>query len=125
VCIPGGFGILGDYDAEGVDLSLTDVDVDPVPLRPVVVRPFLLDKTEFTVGRFRLLLLSGGVPATVTMPGAEDPAHNPFCTWLGRPADASHKAARCRRKRSGSTPRVGAASGAATRGGMKIRVAAR
>jgi formylglycine-generating enzyme required for sulfatase activity len=88
VCIPGGFSILGDYAAVGIDEGLTKVNVDPVPLRPVVLRPFLLDKTEFTVGRFRALVRSGGVPPGM-MPQEPSSGVHSYCTWLGAD-DGSH-----------------------------------
>jgi formylglycine-generating enzyme required for sulfatase activity len=56
VCIPGGFSLLGmpALDSGGTDLSL-----ELVPLRPVQLSPFFIDKTEFTVGRLRALLNAG------------------------------------------------------------------
>jgi formylglycine-generating enzyme required for sulfatase activity len=88
VCIPGGFFILGDAN----DLGLGETpEYEPVPLRPIVMSPFQLDKTEFTVGRFRALVQSGQLgnvmlPTPMTPP---DPNDNQFCTWLG-PSNASH-----------------------------------
>jgi hypothetical protein len=81
VCIPGGFSILGSTVLAG---SSDQFGFDPVPLRPVVVSPFYLDTTEYTVRRFRSLLAKhqyhGTMPALAGM--------NPFCTWLGT-ADTS------------------------------------
>jgi formylglycine-generating enzyme required for sulfatase activity len=87
LCIRGGFSIVGDPSGQGVDPGLTIVDINPVPLRPVVLRPFLLDKTEFTVGRFRTLALAGALPAGTDMPCGTD--CYPYCTWLGA-ADGSN-----------------------------------
>jgi formylglycine-generating enzyme required for sulfatase activity len=88
VCIPGGFSILGDYTAVGIDEGISKLNVDPVPLRPVVLRPFLLDKTEFTVGRFRDLVRSGRIPSGMIPRGA-NPGVDSYCTWLSTD-DGSH-----------------------------------
>jgi formylglycine-generating enzyme required for sulfatase activity len=81
ICIPGGFTVLGDPALWGVadGLSLEDA----LPLRPVIVSPFLLDATEVTVGRVRALLQAGmsiGAP-----PRLKDPADTEwtYCTFLG------------------------------------------
>jgi formylglycine-generating enzyme required for sulfatase activity len=74
VCIPGGFGFLGDLDL------LIDGGDEPRPLRPVIVAPFWIDEHEVTVAEFR------AVASTITAPAPElhDPAHPiaRFCTWL-------------------------------------------
>jgi formylglycine-generating enzyme required for sulfatase activity len=80
VCIKGGFTILGDYDAVGANAG--DPYVETVPLRPVIVRPFLLDQTEFTVQRFRLLV-SAGALSGAAMPMERGAGDDAFCTWLG------------------------------------------
>jgi formylglycine-generating enzyme required for sulfatase activity len=81
VCIPGGFSILGELSLSG---SSDQTGYDPVPLRPVIVSPFLLDTNEFSVGRFRTLVTSGkftgALPTTGT--GFSGPDAN-FCSWLG------------------------------------------
>lgn len=65
VCIPGGAFLLGDT------LALTDRDFRTRPERMRVVAPFLLDRYEFTVARYREALRRGFVPA------GEDPRPNP------------------------------------------------
>jgi formylglycine-generating enzyme required for sulfatase activity len=85
VCIPGGVTFLGDT-------RLTEADslfqVPAVPLRPVAVSAFFLDKDEFTVGRLRPIVsrLSAGAP-----PGASSKAGETDCTWLG-PDDSTNDA---------------------------------
>ncbi len=61
--------------------------VDPVPLRPVVVSAFRIDRREFTVGRFRSLVLDGRV--TSPLPKLVDESHpfDVFCTWRGEQDD--------------------------------------
>ena len=83
VCIPGGFSILGDYDAAGADVLVATEE--PFPLHPVLVSPFLLDKYEFTVGRFRRLVQSGAFSADVAQPTMPTPGDSLLadCTWLG------------------------------------------
>jgi formylglycine-generating enzyme required for sulfatase activity len=82
ICIRGGFTLLGDQElvgyADGVQYKL-----DPVPLRAVVVSPFLIDRTEYTVGRLRALLARPGV--TQSLPDARGAPSTRFrdCTWLG------------------------------------------
>jgi formylglycine-generating enzyme required for sulfatase activity len=87
VCIPGGFSILGETGLAGQ----TDTHgYDPVPLRPVAVSPFFLDKTEYTVGRFRALLARGTFQGDIpTASNGTDPATSNFCTYLG-PSDATN-----------------------------------
>jgi formylglycine-generating enzyme required for sulfatase activity len=81
VCIPGGFTILGELEFAG---QADTFGVDPVPLRPVVVSPFFLDATEYTVGRFRALLARTTFnEAWPQMNNGNDPATSNFCTWRG------------------------------------------
>lgn len=86
VCIPGGAGVLGEAQLAA---PLTDGIAPAYPLVPVVMTPFWMDRTEFTVGRLRRLveqeLYSG------TMPELHDPEHTvqALCSWLG-PEDAAH-----------------------------------
>ncbi len=82
-CIAGGFDILGDTTGVG----LMRPPSDPVPYRPVLVSPFALDTLEFTVGRFRQLVLTGKYKGD--MPIAQSEVDS--CTWLG-PNDASNDA---------------------------------
>ncbi len=86
VCIAGGFTIMGDLNDVGATAFMPSEE--PVPLRPAIVGPFLLDKYEFTVGRMRALVQSGSIiaPPTTYDPTDESTA---WCTWLG-PNDASN-----------------------------------
>jgi len=88
VCIPGGVTFLGDLRLARSDNAETTLPA--VPLRPVALRPFFLDVTEFTVGRFRSLAsrIKGTMPS---MPNPTGPLPTVFCTWLG-PSDASNDA---------------------------------
>jgi formylglycine-generating enzyme required for sulfatase activity len=80
VCVPGGFFVLGDLNAVG---DGDTIDEETVPLRPVIVSPFLVDKYEFTVGRFRTLVNSGSFVGTMPIERQpSDPTYQ-FCTWLG------------------------------------------
>lgn len=77
VCVPGGFAILGDPNSVGLDPSEF---VDSWPPLPVLVSSYWMDKTEFTVGRYRQLLASGaysGPAPVLRSPG------DPECSWLG------------------------------------------
>lgn len=80
-CVPGGATILGDPLFENVV-----GDVSTVPRRPVLLSPFQMDTTEFTVGRYRRLLARGAV---TEVPGARGASGvgSEYCTWLG-PNDA-------------------------------------
>jgi formylglycine-generating enzyme required for sulfatase activity len=77
VCIPGGAFLMGDT------LALTDLEFKSQPERVRVVEPFLLDKYELTVGRYREALRRGLVP----IPGGIIENDAPFrvgvaaCTW--------------------------------------------
>jgi formylglycine-generating enzyme required for sulfatase activity len=82
VCIPGGFTILGERIAAGK----TEMQVEaPVPLRPVVISPFLMDRFEYTVGRFRRLVASNSF--TEELPDLRDTTNSESpsaqCTWIG------------------------------------------
>jgi formylglycine-generating enzyme required for sulfatase activity len=81
LCIPGGFSIVGESGLAG---QSDTHGYDPVPLRPAVVSPFFLDKTEYTVGRFRSLLARGTYQGDMpTASNGTDPTTSNFCTWLG------------------------------------------
>ena len=80
-CIPGGFFILGDLDAVGAGYTTA---YEPVPLRPVVVSPFLLDQDEFTVGKLRALVGSGAFSGALPTPATPADQYEQFCTWLGK-----------------------------------------
>jgi len=77
VCIPGSYSIVGDDllagIADGKDL------LDASPPHPVIVRPFWLDRTEFTVGRLRELVKSGAFADELPRTASEEAD----CTWLG------------------------------------------
>jgi formylglycine-generating enzyme required for sulfatase activity len=79
-CILGGFSILGDIKLAGVPT----IAEQALPLRPVVISPFRMDKLEFTVGRYRALIQSGyklrEVPPTVAVSGG---GPNAYCTYIG------------------------------------------
>lgn len=81
LCVPGGFTILGEAAFEGVGDGY--YDLDPIPLRPVLVSPFHLDRTEVTVGRFRELLndgkFSGVMPISRDDPSIDDSG---FCSFI-------------------------------------------
>jgi formylglycine-generating enzyme required for sulfatase activity len=83
VCIPGGFSVLGDPVLSGF---ATDVSLDAVPQKPVLVSPFFMDKTELTVGRFRELVVEGNIHGTLP---AVRSTSEPNATWLG-PYDSSN-----------------------------------
>jgi formylglycine-generating enzyme required for sulfatase activity len=76
-CISGGYSTMGDPRFAGVADPFTE---DAIPLRPVVVSPFYLDRLEFTVGRLRALV-DGGYAGP--LPDLNDPNHpeRRFCTW--------------------------------------------
>ncbi len=57
-CVPGGIGILG---APALRAASSNEEA-PVPLRPVHVRAFYIDKTEYTVGRY---VAHGGLAASL------------------------------------------------------------
>ncbi len=80
VCIPGGYDVLGDTTLLGFDAP----GEDPLPLRPVLVRALYMDKTEYTVGRFRAKLAQGFVPPS-GMPATPVPGGLlRDCTYRGR-----------------------------------------
>jgi formylglycine-generating enzyme required for sulfatase activity len=85
ICVPGGFDIMGDATAVGYGAVIDD----PLPYRPTIVSPFLMDVHEMTVGRFRQLAVSGKYAGT--MPTTQTPSDSSlqFCTWLG-PDDATN-----------------------------------
>ena len=79
VCVPGGFDIMGNAASVGILYPL----LDPLPYRPTLVSPFVLDRHEMTVARFRALVTSGKY--TGALPTLEDPSSriNQNCNWLG------------------------------------------
>jgi formylglycine-generating enzyme required for sulfatase activity len=85
VCVPGGPTILGDPH-----LTSLIEGPQPGPARAVLLSPFQMDKTEFTVGRYRTLLAT---KAVTEVPKLQDP--NDFlrklCTWQGPTSSAADK----------------------------------
>jgi formylglycine-generating enzyme required for sulfatase activity len=79
-CIAGGFAILGELTLTGLESPGTPLH-DAVPLRPVLLRPFYLDRTEFTVGRLRAL--QGMLPSGFVLPGRPDTPARANCTFHG------------------------------------------
>jgi formylglycine-generating enzyme required for sulfatase activity len=71
---------MGDFRRQG----LGD-DVDGVPEHLVTVSPFLIDRREYSVGRYRAAVAAGFEPSG--LPPADD-AFDPECTYRG-PADPS------------------------------------
>jgi formylglycine-generating enzyme required for sulfatase activity len=80
ICIRGGFSRLGHPSAAAVDGMGA---VAALPMQPVRLRSFYLDRSEMTVGRFRALAarVRGALPRSQT--------DDPECTWLGS-GDSSH-----------------------------------
>lgn len=87
VCIPGGFLVLGDERLAGLREGM-----DPLPTHPVLVSPFLLDRTEVTVGQVRRLAAERALAAN-ELPDRRGSGNDlsRFCTWLG-PSDAANDA---------------------------------
>lgn len=54
-CVPGSFDVIGDLAL----LGNPNEREAPVPLRAVALTPFLMDRTEVTVGRYRALRATG------------------------------------------------------------------
>jgi formylglycine-generating enzyme required for sulfatase activity len=84
ICVPGGAFILGDR------LALEDLDRRSQPQRLRVVEPFLLDRYEMSVGRYREALRQGFVAPDATP--LENPEalltrekHRGMCTWSESP----------------------------------------
>lgn len=81
-CIPGGFAVLGADDLDGL---VEDVGVlhAASPRVPVVVSPFAMDRTEYTLGRYRRALQTKpDVLVGVEAPLARQPKDSiyTFCT---------------------------------------------
>ncbi len=85
ICVPGGFTILGDEDLayDTIDLG-AGLSVSSCPVMPVIVSPFLMDRTEFTVGRFNELIEQAAI-STGDLPQSPDITNDDdcLCTWLG------------------------------------------
>jgi formylglycine-generating enzyme required for sulfatase activity len=80
-CVPGSFDVIGDLALTGNPNAMEA----PVPLRAVVVSPFLMDRTEVTVGRARLLLAGGWTPKKSALPriAVSGSPLLGFCTFAG------------------------------------------
>lgn len=81
-CIAGGFSILGDP----LFLAHNELELDALPLRPVVLSTFFMDETEVTVGMLRALVRDG---YDGPLPAPREPLDsvNRFCTWADDAAD--------------------------------------
>jgi formylglycine-generating enzyme required for sulfatase activity len=80
LCIRGGFSVLGNAKLAGV-ITLAE---QPLPLRPVVLSPFRMDRLEYTVGRYRALVQSGYLvrePAPKTAVSGNNSFQ--YCSYLG------------------------------------------
>lgn len=80
VCVPGGLSVLGDEDLDGFSEDF----LRAVPLQPVEISPFHLDRLEMTVGRYNAIARSGRL-AGLLAPEPRDPGDllDRYCTWLG------------------------------------------
>jgi formylglycine-generating enzyme required for sulfatase activity len=86
VCVPGGAFRIGDIRVVGVA-------IDSIPERAAVVEPFLLDKYEYTVARYRRALAAGFVSTDDTPwiydnpidPNDMDLSTNYACTLTTKP----------------------------------------
>lgn len=78
VCVPGGFTVMGDPGLAGIP----SVKSQPIPLQPAILSPFLMDRTEMTVGRYRRLLREGLVKEEPQSAVANDFVLS-GCTWVG------------------------------------------
>lgn len=80
VCVPGGAFVLGDL------LALEDLDDRSQPERMRVLEPFLVDRYEMSVGRFRDALArgfapTGGMPLANEAAVLDENAPRGICTW--------------------------------------------
>ncbi len=81
VCIPGGIFILGSDALVGLAETFQD-PFDPVPERLVELASFVVDRHEYTVGRF-VALMTHSAAALDTLPTPRAPGDAADCTWLG------------------------------------------
>ncbi len=86
VCIPGGFFVLGDPDAAGLDPSDFSASWPP---RPVLLAPFWIDRTEMSVKRFKTLVSSGAYTGPMPFVQAPADATRSECSWLGTKSTAN------------------------------------
>jgi formylglycine-generating enzyme required for sulfatase activity len=86
VCIPGGVAALGERQLAA---PLRDDLAPSYPRIPVVMSPFWMDRTEFSVGRLRELVKSGAYSGTLPIEHDPNNTINVDCDWLGE-TDASN-----------------------------------
>lgn len=79
-CVPGGYDIVGQSDL----LGIKSPRLEAFPVRPVIVSAMYMDRTEYTVGRFRRQLARPWLP-TAHMPDVATPAATAllYCTFRG------------------------------------------
>lgn len=79
-CVPGGYDIVGQSNLLGIKVP----DLEPFPVRPVVLSALYMDRTEYTVGRFRRQLARPWLPRA-TMPDLPraDADSLVYCTFRG------------------------------------------
>jgi formylglycine-generating enzyme required for sulfatase activity len=96
ICVPGGAFLLGNRTIIGLG------NRNGAPEQPAVVAPFLLDKYELTVGRYRQALRDGFTtsdpptandgPLNLKASNIEDPG---LCTFSSTPLDREHYPLNC------------------------------
>ncbi|NOU29757.1 MAG: formylglycine-generating enzyme family protein [Polyangiaceae bacterium] len=79
-CIPGGYDIVGQSDL----LGIKNQRLEAFPVRPVIVGAVYMDRTEYTVGRFRRQLARPWLPAAhmPDLPSNASPVLQ-YCTFIG------------------------------------------
>ncbi|HNS96461.1 MAG TPA: SUMF1/EgtB/PvdO family nonheme iron enzyme [Polyangiaceae bacterium] len=80
VCIPGGFFMLGNPRVVGFGPN-----TDAVPPHPVVMKPFCIDATEYTVERYK----GSEMPINTMGRSETDPYGNELCTWVPDNSDVN------------------------------------
>lgn len=88
VCVPSGLFVRGDENFE----DYVGDYVSSFPRHLVHLRPFFLDRREFTVRRFRTLLARG--VSGITLP-TERSSDDPRCTWSAIAADLEDHPLNC------------------------------
>jgi len=99
VCVPGGMFVFGDPAAFG------EGSIDDTPPRIAILPPFLMDKYEVTVARWRAALAGGfmnpngpasPLPNEAALPtSGVDEASNALCTWTVTRRDREDYAVNC------------------------------
>ncbi len=84
-CVPGGYDVVGQSNLLGVQ----NPDLEPFPLRAVILSAIYMDRVEYTVGRFRRQLARPWQPSA-QMPALPNTDSNVFryCTFRGPDDDA-------------------------------------